>query len=352
MNKFQFIGNLTRDVEIKYIASGEKDNIVGYFDLAVNNIFKKDKVDFFRITVWNKKAENCKKYLKKGSKCFVEGYIETTNYKDKDNRVIYNTSYIATVVEFLKKAKRIRQILQRLKDGEEINDEDKEYLKDNADIVKRIEVWDEITNTYGINIPEVTQKEENSSEEGSTSGANQEDEEDFWDTATDFLSKMFQPDKNFPLKLGSKGLKVKELQQALIRIHGTGALPKHKDDGQFGQETMNALQKYYNAKIVSQKLFNEILSKSIVNKINESAESKKNNVEQWIDQLNSEFNSFWIVSPEFFRRLNKTNNTLFIKIIKGYDEKYNKTVLSEIDKLTFCTPRVMTIKNRIKKLNI
>ncbi|MCE3968766.1 single-stranded DNA-binding protein [Escherichia coli] len=75
LNRFQFIGNLTKDTELRYTA---KSTPIAIFDIAVNGSYKdqetgeiKEYTDFFRIKVWGKAAENAAKFLGKGSQVFV-----------------------------------------------------------------------------------------------------------------------------------------------------------------------------------------------------------------------------------------------------------------------------------------
>ena len=69
MNKVILIGNLTRDPELTDTANG---TAVCRFAIAVSRDYAgadgNRETDFFNITVWNKQAENCGKYLKKGNK--------------------------------------------------------------------------------------------------------------------------------------------------------------------------------------------------------------------------------------------------------------------------------------------
>ena len=79
MNKVILVGNLTRDVELKYTQSGKAYVRAG---IAVNRPFSKNKeVDFFNLVIWNKLAEICDKYLHKGSKIVVEGRLQTSTYE-------------------------------------------------------------------------------------------------------------------------------------------------------------------------------------------------------------------------------------------------------------------------------
>ena len=64
----------------------------------------------------------------------------------------------------------------------------------------------------------------------------------------------------FPLKKGSKGDKVRQLQQALIAQHGSSIMPKYGADGDFGSETAHALHKLKYPSTISESLFNVITS--------------------------------------------------------------------------------------------
>ena len=59
------------------------------------------QTDFFNITVWRGRAENCGKYLKKGNKVAVVGSLQNRSYEDKDGNKRQVTDIIANEVEFL-----------------------------------------------------------------------------------------------------------------------------------------------------------------------------------------------------------------------------------------------------------
>lgn len=80
MNKVILIGNLVRDLETRETPSGKT---VANFSIAVNRPFSND-TDFFNITVWDKQAENCAKFLKKGSKVGIVGYLYNRSYETND----------------------------------------------------------------------------------------------------------------------------------------------------------------------------------------------------------------------------------------------------------------------------
>lgn len=83
---------------------------------------------------------------------------------------------------------------------------------------------------------------------------------DVVDNATNVYNSIPKNKSAFPLKKGSKGDKVRQLQQALIAQHGASIMPKFGADGQFGTEMATALKQLkYPAKI-SESLFNVITS--------------------------------------------------------------------------------------------
>ena len=101
MNKCFLIGRLVKNPEL---TKTNTDLSVCKFTLAINRNFKdkdgNEQTDFIPIVAWRKQAENCAKYLKKGSQCAVTGTIQTRSY-DKDGEKRYITEVIADNVEFL-----------------------------------------------------------------------------------------------------------------------------------------------------------------------------------------------------------------------------------------------------------
>lgn len=102
MNKVILIGNLTRDPELTETPSGVA---VCKFSIAVSreyaNADGNRETDFFNITVWRGRAENCGKYLKKGNKVAIFGSLQNRSYEDKDGIKRNVTEVIANEVEFL-----------------------------------------------------------------------------------------------------------------------------------------------------------------------------------------------------------------------------------------------------------
>ncbi|MBP6908240.1 MAG: single-stranded DNA-binding protein [Candidatus Pacebacteria bacterium] len=104
LNKAILIGNLTRDPELKAIASGNK---VCTFSLATNRVYrdasgnKQEKTEYHNIVVWGKTAENVAQYMKKGSQILVEGRIETRSWDDQGTGTKkYRTEIIADTIQF------------------------------------------------------------------------------------------------------------------------------------------------------------------------------------------------------------------------------------------------------------
>jgi single-strand DNA-binding protein len=78
------------------------------FSVAVQRRFANQQgerqADFFNIVTWRALADNCGKYLKKGSKVFVAGPLQNRTYEAQDGTKRYVTEVIADEVEFLDRA--------------------------------------------------------------------------------------------------------------------------------------------------------------------------------------------------------------------------------------------------------
>ena len=102
MNKVILVGNLTRDPELITTANGVS---LCWFSLAVQRRFAgqdgEREADFINIVVWRGQADNCYKYLKKGSKCGIVGSLQTRSYDAQDGTKRYSTDVVADEVEFL-----------------------------------------------------------------------------------------------------------------------------------------------------------------------------------------------------------------------------------------------------------
>ena len=123
MNKIILLGNLTKDVDIRYTQSGKA---TARTSIAVNRKFKnpqgKYDSDFFNLVAWEKTAEFFGKYLKKGSKILVEGRLQNNIYTDKDGKKHYSEDVVVENVEFAG-GKPAEKSDDRFK-GEEVPEED------------------------------------------------------------------------------------------------------------------------------------------------------------------------------------------------------------------------------------
>ena len=102
MNKVILIGNLTPNPETTRVSNGAD---VCKFSLAVARKFLNSEgekeTDYINIIAWRTLAENCAKYLTKGSKCCVIGRMQTRSYDAQDGSRRHITEVIADEVEFL-----------------------------------------------------------------------------------------------------------------------------------------------------------------------------------------------------------------------------------------------------------
>lgn len=78
------IGNLTKDPDLRSTPDGIS---VCSFTVAVNRKYRREgepEADFFRVTVWRERGENCAKWLRKGSKVCVIGAVSVSTYTGND----------------------------------------------------------------------------------------------------------------------------------------------------------------------------------------------------------------------------------------------------------------------------
>jgi single-strand DNA-binding protein len=98
-NKIVLVGNLTRDPETRYLATGAG---VTKFALAVNRRTKQgDETMFIDIVAWDKLGEICNQYLKKGMSILIEGRLAIRSYDDKDGIKRKAVEVVATDMQML-----------------------------------------------------------------------------------------------------------------------------------------------------------------------------------------------------------------------------------------------------------
>lgn len=91
LNKVMLIGNLTRDPNLRYTPNS---TAVASFGIATNRSWtpadggdKQERVDFHNVVAWSKLAEICGQLLHKGDKVFVEGRIQTRDWKTESGEI-------------------------------------------------------------------------------------------------------------------------------------------------------------------------------------------------------------------------------------------------------------------------
>lgn len=100
VNKAIILGRLGSDPTLETVSSGAK---VCKFSVATSRKLKNgdDKTVWHSVVAWNKTAEACSAYLKKGSQAYIEGEINNRSYEDKDGSVKYISEITATTVQFI-----------------------------------------------------------------------------------------------------------------------------------------------------------------------------------------------------------------------------------------------------------
>lgn len=105
VNKWHGIGNLGQDPELKYTPSGKA---VVNFSIGCSEVWKdkttgeqQEKTEWVRIVLWGKSAEIAAEYLKKGSKVYIEGKLQTRKWTDNNGQDRYTTEIVGNEMQFL-----------------------------------------------------------------------------------------------------------------------------------------------------------------------------------------------------------------------------------------------------------
>lgn len=107
LNKAMLIGNVVRDPEMRTTPSGQN---VTSFSVATNFVWKdqrgerQEKAEFHNIVAWQRLAEITSQYLKKGSKVYIEGRLQTRSWDDPNGIKRYRTEIIAENMIMLDRA--------------------------------------------------------------------------------------------------------------------------------------------------------------------------------------------------------------------------------------------------------
>ena len=105
VNKVILIGNLGKDPEVRYSPNG---GAVANVTIATSESWKDkntgeqvDKTEWHRVVFFRRLAEIVGEYLKKGSKVYIEGKLQTRKWQDKDGNDRYTTEVVANEMQML-----------------------------------------------------------------------------------------------------------------------------------------------------------------------------------------------------------------------------------------------------------
>jgi single-strand DNA-binding protein len=105
INKVILIGNLGQDPEVRYMPNG---NAVANVTLATSESWKdkntgenQERTEWHRVVFYRRLAEVAGEYLKKGSKVYVEGRLQTRKWQGQDGQDRYTTEIIANDMQML-----------------------------------------------------------------------------------------------------------------------------------------------------------------------------------------------------------------------------------------------------------
>jgi len=98
LNRATIIGNVTRDPELKSLTTGKSVVSLG----VATNIYwtdangqKQQKAEFHNVVMWSRLAEVANQYLRKGSRIYVEGRLQTRDWTGQDGIKRYRTEIVA-----------------------------------------------------------------------------------------------------------------------------------------------------------------------------------------------------------------------------------------------------------------
>ncbi len=99
LNKTMLTGRVGSDSELRYTST---DTAVTNFRLAVNRRVRqgdeaeaREETDWFTVVAWQKLAETCANHLKKGSRVYIEGRLQTRSWQDQSGQKRYATEIVA-----------------------------------------------------------------------------------------------------------------------------------------------------------------------------------------------------------------------------------------------------------------
>lgn len=104
LNQCNFIGNLGKDPEIRYLPNGDA---VANFSIACTETWKdkqgekQEKTEWVRVTAFGKLAQIISQYVVKGSQVFISGKMQTRKWQNKEGQEQYTTEIVANEMKML-----------------------------------------------------------------------------------------------------------------------------------------------------------------------------------------------------------------------------------------------------------
>ena len=104
LNKVMLIGNLGKDPEVRFTASGKA---VASFSLATSDRVKnaagewEERTEWHNVVLWGRLAEIAGEYLAKGKTAYIEGRLQTRKWQDRDGRDRYSTEVVGERMQML-----------------------------------------------------------------------------------------------------------------------------------------------------------------------------------------------------------------------------------------------------------
>ncbi len=104
LNKAMIIGRLGQDPDVRYT---QNNTAVANMSVATTDRFKdsngewQERTEWHRVVTWNRLAEICQQYLKKGSLVYFEGSLQTRSWEDKEGQKRYTTEIKAFGMQML-----------------------------------------------------------------------------------------------------------------------------------------------------------------------------------------------------------------------------------------------------------
>ena len=125
INKAIIIGNLGADPELRYTNSGAP---VASFRVATTERWKgqdgqvQEQTEWHSIVAWRKLAEICGEHLRKGSRVYIEGKLQTRKWQDQNGNDRYTTEIVAREMKMLDRREERQDTSGRSAHGESGND--------------------------------------------------------------------------------------------------------------------------------------------------------------------------------------------------------------------------------------